>query len=111
MERDHYGRIAGFTLRFHCSIFTGATHDAGAERDALAFWEPANTPTVSLFAKVSPETPDISIVVGVYNEEAVLPELHRRLTAALTALGKSYEIVLVDDGSQDRSLAIMRELQ
>jgi glycosyltransferase involved in cell wall biosynthesis len=53
---------------------------------------------------------DLSIVVAVFNEEAVLPELHRRLTSALQALGKSYEIILVDDGSRDRSLAIMREL-
>src|ERR1051326_5063651 len=53
---------------------------------------------------------DLSIVVAVYNEEAVLHELHRRLTAALHALGRTYEIILVDDGSRDRSLAIMREL-
>lgn len=54
---------------------------------------------------------DLSIVVAVYNEEAVLHELHRRLTAALDSIGKSYEIVLVDDGSRDRSLAIMQELR
>jgi polyisoprenyl-phosphate glycosyltransferase len=53
---------------------------------------------------------DLSIVVAVYNEEAVLHELHRRLTAALQALGRTYEIILVDDGSRDRSLSIMRDL-
>src|SRR5438045_583716 len=53
---------------------------------------------------------ELSIVVAVYNEEAVLHELHRRLTAALIAIGRTYEIILVDDGSKDRSLAIMQQL-
>ncbi|MDP4199435.1 MAG: GNAT family N-acetyltransferase [Bacteroidota bacterium] len=54
---------------------------------------------------------ELSIVVAVYNEEAVLRELHRRLSAALQISGKTYEIILVDDGSRDRSLAIMQELR
>jgi glycosyltransferase involved in cell wall biosynthesis len=54
--------------------------------------------------------PELSIIVPVYNEEEVLHELHRRLSAALVALGKTYEIILVDDGSRDRSVAIMKEL-
>jgi len=54
---------------------------------------------------------ELSIVIGVYNEEEVLPELERRLTAALEALGRSYEIILVDDGSRDGSLAIMMGLE
>jgi len=54
---------------------------------------------------------DISIVIGVYNEAEVLDELERRLSAALRALGLSYEIILVDDGSRDESLAIMLRLQ
>lgn len=56
------------------------------------------------------DLPDLSIIVPVYNEEEVLPELHRRLTDSLQALGKSYEIILVDDGSRDKSSAIMLEL-
>jgi polyisoprenyl-phosphate glycosyltransferase len=55
--------------------------------------------------------PELSIVVPVYNEEEVLPELHRRLSAALLTLAQTYEILLVDDGSRDRSLAVMKELQ
>ncbi|MBX3561009.1 MAG: glycosyltransferase family 2 protein [Sphingomonas sp.] len=53
----------------------------------------------------------LSIVVPCYNEEACLAELHRRLTAAAkAAVGEGYEIVLVDDGSRDRTWEIMREL-
>src|SRR5258706_7475835 len=54
---------------------------------------------------------ELSIIIGVYNEEEVLPELERRLTAALRAIGRPYEIILVDDGSRDRSLEIMLGLQ
>jgi dolichol-phosphate mannosyltransferase len=53
----------------------------------------------------------LSIVIPCYNEEACLPELHRRVgAAAQAAVGRSYEIVLVNDGSRDRSWAAMRDL-
>jgi undecaprenyl-phosphate 4-deoxy-4-formamido-L-arabinose transferase len=51
----------------------------------------------------------ISVVVPVYNEEAVLPALFARLYPALDALGTSYEVVFVNDGSVDRSAALLRE--
>jgi polyisoprenyl-phosphate glycosyltransferase len=44
----------------------------------------------------------ISVVAPIHNEAETIPELHRRLTSVLTDLG-DYEIVLVDDGSTDRS--------
>jgi undecaprenyl-phosphate 4-deoxy-4-formamido-L-arabinose transferase len=53
--------------------------------------------------------PYVSVVVPVYNEEANLPELLERLGRTLSALGRSYEIVLVNDGSRDRSLPLLRE--
>lgn len=53
----------------------------------------------------------LSVIVAVYNEEENLGELHRRLTLALQKIGRTYEILLVDDGSRDRSLEIMRRLQ
>ncbi|HEX8256003.1 MAG TPA: glycosyltransferase family 2 protein [Allosphingosinicella sp.] len=53
----------------------------------------------------------LSIVIPCYNEEACLPELHRRVSAAArAAAGASYEIVLVNDGSRDRSWAAMQDL-
>jgi polyisoprenyl-phosphate glycosyltransferase len=52
----------------------------------------------------------ISIVVPCFNEEACLGELHRRVTAAASALGEAYEIVLVNDGSRDQTWPIIQSL-
>jgi len=52
----------------------------------------------------------LSIVVPCYNEEGCLRELHVRLSRAAAAAGGDYEIVLVNDGSRDRTWEIMREL-
>ena len=57
----------------------------------------------------APPPPDISVVIPVYNEEEGLPFLFERLYPALDALGRSYEVVFVDDGSRDRSVAELRE--
>ena len=53
--------------------------------------------------------PAVSIVIPVYNEEAGLATLFARLYPALDALGESYEIIFINDGSRDRSAAILRE--
>jgi undecaprenyl-phosphate 4-deoxy-4-formamido-L-arabinose transferase len=50
----------------------------------------------------------LSIVIPVYNEEAALPALFARLYPAMDALGIPYECVFVDDGSRDRSVAVLR---
>ena len=50
----------------------------------------------------------VSVVIPVFNEEATLPSLLPRLFGALDALKRRYEIILVDDGSRDRSLEILR---
>ncbi len=52
--------------------------------------------------------PEISVIVPVYNEEAGLPALFARLYPALDALNTSYEIVFINDGSRDRSAAVLR---
>lgn len=52
----------------------------------------------------------ISIVAPVYNEEQVLPELRRRVAGVMDALGEPWELVLVNDGSRDRSAAVIAEL-
>ena len=52
----------------------------------------------------------LSIVVPCYNEEGCLGELHTRLTRAAAVAGDAYEIVLINDGSRDRTWAIMQEL-
>ena len=49
------------------------------------------------------DQPTLSIVIPVFNSEATIATLLERLTGALDAVGESYEIILVDDGSADRS--------
>src|SRR5215218_6116927 len=56
------------------------------------------------------DTPEISVFLPVYNEEPNLRPLHAKLDAALKSLGRSAEIVYVDDGSNDGSLNILREI-
>jgi undecaprenyl-phosphate 4-deoxy-4-formamido-L-arabinose transferase len=53
--------------------------------------------------------PTLSVIIPVYNEEAVLPALFARLYPALDALGCTYEVVFVNDGSRDKSPALLRE--
>ncbi len=55
--------------------------------------------------------PDISIVIPMYNEEQVVDELYTRLTNALKAIGRAYEIIFVEDGSKDQTLSKLKELQ
>src|SRR5258705_11580081 len=51
--------------------------------------------------------PGVSAVIPVLNEEENLPELHKRVAAALESIGKAWELIYVDDGSRDRSLELM----
>jgi glycosyltransferase involved in cell wall biosynthesis len=53
----------------------------------------------------------LSVVIPVRNEAASLEELHRELTETLDGFGHSYEIIVVDDGSTDRSFEILARLQ
>jgi len=54
--------------------------------------------------------PEISIFLPVFNEEPNLRPLHAKLNEALQQLGRSAEIIYVDDGSTDESLSVLREL-
>lgn len=54
-------------------------------------------------------TPQLSVIIPVYNEEQGLQSLFDRLYPALDKLGIPYEIVFINDGSRDRSAAILRE--
>lgn len=55
------------------------------------------------------DKPALSVVIPVYNEEQGLPALFARLYPALDALAIPYEIVFINDGSKDRSAAVLRE--
>ncbi len=54
---------------------------------------------------------DLSIVVPIYNEEENVALLHKAITDVMKDLEISYELILVDDGSTDRTMEIMREIQ
>jgi len=54
---------------------------------------------------------ELSIVVPVYNEEGNVKELHQKIVEACDALGKSYEVIFVDDGSTDKTVEICKSLK
>ncbi len=56
-------------------------------------------------------TPALSVVVPLYNERDNVSELHRQLSESLAALGRSYEIILVDDGSTDGTVEEAERLE
>lgn len=53
---------------------------------------------------------DLSLVIPLYNEEESLPELHAWITSVVQPLGWAYEILFIDDGSQDSSWAVVQQL-
>jgi len=55
------------------------------------------------YQKGKGDTPFVSIIVAMYNEDAVIEACHQRISATLDTLNKKCEIVYVDDGSQDKS--------
>ena len=60
--------------------------------------------------RLVPEGTLISVVLPVYNEARVLPELLRRVSGALAACAADYEIIFVDDGSSDQSPRVLDQL-
>jgi len=55
--------------------------------------------------------PKYSLIIPIYNEEETIPELYRRVSDVMDSLDDSVELILINDGSRDRSLNLMRELQ
>jgi glycosyltransferase involved in cell wall biosynthesis len=56
-------------------------------------------------------TPELSVVIPVYNEEQSLAPLHAELSETLGAWGESYELLFIDDGSTDGSFAALEKIQ
>ncbi|HYQ47979.1 MAG TPA: glycosyltransferase family 2 protein [Thermodesulfovibrionales bacterium] len=53
----------------------------------------------------------ISVVIPLYNEEENVLELHARLKAVLDTIGSDYEVLFIDDGSTDNTLALLQDIQ
>ena len=49
------------------------------------------------------EGPELTVVIPLYNEVLTIPDLAQRLSASLDRLGRSWEVIVVDDGSTDRT--------
>ena len=76
----------------------------------MRIYDEEDTLVTSASVKESNGTPELSIFLPVYNEEPNLLPLHAKLDEALRTLDRTAEIIYVDDGSSDGSLAVLREL-
>lgn len=74
---------------------------------------PTRTSAAAMMGQAAPLTgyPELSVIIPVFNEAENLATLYSRLTRALVNLGMSYEIILVDDGSQDQSPEMLRKME
>jgi len=75
---------------------------------------PSDDPTPDQNSVASQEPsqhPVISVIVPIFNEEEVIPELYRRMVAVLDAIGQPWELVCVNDGSRDESLSLLLALR
>lgn len=55
-------------------------------------------------------TVELSVVIPIYNEQEIIPELHQRLSAAASEVTSDYELIFVNDGSKDHSLLELMKL-
>lgn len=69
------------------------------------------SPHPALSPRAPGTIPSISVVAPAYNEQEVLGEFHRRVTEVMRGIGCDYEVVLVNDGSRDNTLALMHALR
>ncbi len=59
----------------------------------------------------APTLPVLTVVVPCFDEAEVLPRFHARLGPVMDGIGEAWEVLYVNDGSRDRTLAVMLELQ
>ena len=74
--------------------------------------QPVATPNRPTSAVITDPTdrPVFSIIVPIWNEEQVIPELYKRVVGIMESTGQSWELICVNDGSRDQSLALLFDL-
>lgn len=80
----------------------------GFERTGESF-QPAQQKYTQL-RQVMGKSPEISVVIPVYNEEDNIELLYSKLTASLEEMGRTWEAILIDDGSSDQSYRKLRDI-
>lgn len=53
---------------------------------------------------------DLSVIIPIYNEESIIPELYDRLQQTVSQISKNYELIFINDGSKDLSLATIKKI-
>lgn len=53
---------------------------------------------------------ELSVIVPVFNEEAIIPELHKRIKESVSKVTDNYELIFINDGSKDYTLEKLIEL-
>ena len=81
-----------------------------AEAGKSAETQPQSFVLGTIHAHEAAPKPLISIVIPLYNEEESIPALYEGLDAAIANYGKTAEVIIVDDGSRDRSFAMLKEI-
>lgn len=94
-----------------CSVLTYSVTTTCRQSDLYV----ANGPTLHACRALNRQTTTcnpnmISIVIPIWNEEAVIPELYRRIVGIMERSGEKWELICVNDGSSDRSLEQLIEL-
>lgn len=69
-----------------------------------------NQTSLKIVSKTDIETPELSLFLPVLNEEENLRPMHAKISGALETLGKTAEVIYVDDGSTDKSLQVLKEI-
>ena len=67
-------------------------------------------PVMEVHTNGAPQAPKISIVIPLYNEEDSIPHLYAALDAAIANYAQPAEVIIVDDGSKDRSFALLKAI-
>src|SRR5918911_4786200 len=96
--------VSGDPPRRYLGIRGVLVNDRICDHRAICTAPPEGTPAMR-------SAPMLSVVIPMYNEEAVLPLLVQRLRPVLDGIGETYEVVAVDDGSADDTPSVLTLLR